>query len=351
MWVLLVLGVIAAISFFYLRGENLAAFDRPAGQSFASGAPPNAEHKAVAESLKTGMGSLGIGKLSGKERLYRMREYMDNLSVGKEFTASFTPVDAGGIAAEWVLAPGANPARRLLYLHGGAFTMGSAQSHRNITRKFSEISNAAVLAIDYRLMPEHPRRSGIEDCRSAYHWILQNGPNGAAPLEALYLAGDSAGGNLALSTVAWARDNGLRAANAVVALSPATDSSFTSPSLKTNIRTDTMLGPVFGKLGRVPVVALWWLAWAQMRMSPGNPVISPVFGNLSGLPPILVHASEAEMLLDDARRYVNKAAAAGSPVKLQTWAHVVHVWHMFDPELTEAREAFEQIRLFLAEYP
>ena len=132
----------------------------------------------------------------------------------------------------------------------------------------------------------------------------------------------------------------------MVALSPATDSSLDSPSLKSNMDTDPMLGPLFRSLAKVPRRVLLWGGWAQNRMRPSHPAISPVFGDLSRLPPVLVHASEAEMLFDDSRRYVNKAVAHGSPVTQQTWSHVVHVWHFFYPTLNEGREAFEEIRKF-----
>jgi acetyl esterase/lipase len=161
------------------------------------------------------------------------------------------------------------------------------------------------------------------------------------------VAGDSAGGNLTLSLLSWIRDQGLRAPNAAVALSPATDASLGSPSLTGNMATDPMLGPLFKPLAKVPRTVLLWGAWLQTRMRPNHPVVSPVFGDLSGLPPLLLHASESEMLIDDSRRFVNKAAAAGSPVTLQTWNHMVHVWHIYYPQLPEAHQAFAEIGKFL----
>ena len=110
--------------------------------------------------------------------------------------------------------------------------------------------------------------------------------------------------------------------------------------------SDAMLGPLFQSLNKVPSSLLRWGAWFGNRVRPSHPVISPVFGDLSNLPPVLVQASEAEILLDDSRRYVNKAAAAGSPVRLQTWSHMVHVWQIFYPELPEGRDALEEIRSF-----
>ncbi|MBF7730678.1 alpha/beta hydrolase [Pseudomonas sp. N040] len=334
-----------------LAGPDLAAFDLPGSaaearrQRFATGESLNAEHRQVLKLL--GELSAQTRKLPLSQHLKFLRRFMDSLSEGHTLTARFVPVDAGGVKAEWVLAPGADSSRRTLYIHGGAWAMGSPLSHRVITNKFSELTGGAVLAIDYRLMPEHPRRAGIEDCRTAYRWILDNGPEGPQPVSALVVAGDSAGGNLTLSTVAWARDQQLRPANAVVALSPATDGTMSGKTLKSNLATDAMLGPLFAPLTRLPHSALLWLTFLLNRQRPCNPVLSPIHGDLAGLPPVLIQASEDEMLLDDAQRYQNKALAAGSPVTLQTWRHVVHVWHMFDPQLSEARQAFEQIGQFL----
>ena len=276
-----------------------------------------------------------------------LRKYMDGMFADRQFDASFTPVDAGGVPAEWVLAPGADAARRTLYIHGGAFMMGSPRSHRTLTSQFSALTGGAVLAIDYRLMPEHPRRAGIDDCRSAYRWMLEHGPHGAQAASAVFIGGDSAGGNLTLSLIGWVRDQGLRAPDAVVALSPLTDATMASPSMRANIESDAMLGPLFGKMARVPKALLLCMGWLQTRINPSDPIVSPLRGDLSRLPPVLLQASECEMLVDDSRRYANRAAAAGSPVTLQTWAHMVHVWQIFNPELPEARQALQQIGEFL----
>ena len=106
-----------------------------------------------------------------------------------------------------------------------------------------------MLAIDYRLMPEHPRRAGIEDCRTAYRWMLEHGPDGAAPAQAVFVAGDSAGGNLTLSLIAWVRDQGLRAPDAAVALSPLTDATLASPSLRTNVAQRSHARPAVRQAG------------------------------------------------------------------------------------------------------
>ena len=346
-WVLLIIVAFAAFTIFRLRGSNLSKFDAPLGQRFPGGPEASDEHDAVVASLAVNSGP--IQRASRKKRLGLMREYMDSMSEGLELASTITPLNAGGVPAEWVVAPGADPSRRVLYIHGGAFMMGSPRSHRNITNRFSEVSGAAVLAIDYRLMPENRRKSGIEDCRQAYTWIIDNGPDGPGPASKVYIGGDSAGGNLTLTLIAWVRDQALRQPDAAVALSPVTDGTFTSPTLKRNMDTDAMLGPLFRDLAKVPVWILLWVSWLQNRIVPSSPLVSPALGDLSGLPPTLVQASEAEILYGDAIRYVNKAVAAGSPARLQSWPYMVHVWQFFYPRLTEAGEAWDEIGKFIAE--
>jgi acetyl esterase/lipase len=257
-----------------------------------------------------------------KDNIQAARAVIDRMSDGRDYISEFSPVDAGGVQAEWVVAPGADSTRRVLYIHGGGFIMGSPKSHRTITSKFSEVAGCAVLAIDYRLLPEYKHMDCVADCRTAYQWILENGPDGPGKITQLFIGGDSAGGNLSLSLIAWMRDNGLRAPEAVVVLSPLTDTTFSGASIRDNEDTDVMLKPVMRALNKMPkFIKSWWVVWAQ--------------------------ASEAEMLLDDARRYVYKACAAGSPVKLQTWTDMVHVWQIFDPDLPQAAEAWVEIGKFL----
>jgi acetyl esterase/lipase len=347
--ILAILVILWAVSGSLMKGEDLSAYDKSANgeawQSFPGHDGPSEGHwEAVAAVEQFGRQAMGV---SQKERLVLLRRFMDDMGRNREYCSEFVPVDAAGVPAEWVLAPGADASRRVLYIHGGAFIAGSPLSHRNITSRFSEICGAAVLAIDYRLMPENRRRDGIEDCRTAYRWILENGPDGAQSVSYLMVSGDSAGGNLGLSLSAWVRDQGLRAPDAVVAFSPTVDGTFSSPSVAGNMRSDIMLGPMFSLLLKIPAPIRRWAFLLQNRFSPANPVVSPVFGDLSGLPPTLIQVSEAEMLLDDARRYVNKARASGSPAVVQSWAHMLHVWQIFYPEVREAADAWEEIQNFL----
>jgi len=311
----------------------------------------SAEHFAAIESLGEMSGALQ--GTSRKQQLQLMRDYMDAMGDGVEFDGEIIrlgPLQIAGatVSGEWIVPPGADESKRLLYIHGGAWIAGSPASHRAITTKYARLLGGAVFSLDYRLMPEHSRQAGIDDCRAAYTWILDNGPRGESAPRELFVSGDSAGGNLSLSLSAWIRDEGLRPPNGVIALSPATDGTLASPSMKANVSTDHMLGPMFGKMAKVPKFLLRIMGLFSNRIRPNHPMVSPVYGDLSGLPPTLVHASAHEMLLDDAVRYANKASVQGSPVELQVWNDMLHVWHIFvRDDLPEALEAFTEIDRFL----
>ncbi len=343
-WVLIVVLALLCFTYLKLRGEDFSRYDSqliPQPREPASDA--NAEViRTVEQLLATSHGQ------RGRERLQTMRAAMDSMGEGHAFECRFESVDHDGVRGEWVVPPGVDHTRRLLYIHGGAWVAGSPLSHRVITNRLAITANAAVFSLDYRLLPEHKRQAGIDDCRRAWEWLQQHGPEGMEPATLMGVAGDSAGGNLTLSLVGWLKDSGGRQADFAIGLSPVTDLTFSAPSLAANCKSDVMLGPQFGILTRLPQPLVWWSVLLMHRMYPPNPVLSPLRGDLSGLPPILLQASECEMLLDDARRYVVRAQEAGSPVQLQTWPHMVHVWQIFDDKLPEAREAFDAIGEFIA---
>lgn len=343
LWILLaVVALIVAATFLLFRVHDLSRFD--GGDWAVREVAPNPAHDEVMARIKD-MGRASRG-LKGKARLIALRNHLDSLGEGVDVTSDIRHSDQP--RGEWVIAPGADTRRRVLYIHGGAWAAGSPRSHRAITDKFSHLANAAVFALDYRLMPEHRFMDGIRDCRQAYTWLLNHGPEGEEKAEFMVVAGDSAGGSHTLSLLAWIRDNGVRQADAAVALSPSTDLTLTAPSNRENIRTDALLGPVFGGLSKIPLPVLWWGTLAAFRISPTNPAASPLRGNLNDLPPTLIHASTTEMLLHNATRYAAKARSEGSPVEVHTWQNMVHVWHIFSPLLPEAEQAFEDIQEFLA---
>ena len=351
-WLLALVTLLLAIwafARFYLGGRNLSAFDVPVYDPVRDA--PSPEHSEVLHLL----GEMGksVHGLRGRERLYRLRELFHHMSDDVDLTGvSIAPADADGVPGEWVIPDGYDGQGRLLYIHGGAFVLGSATGYRRVTAQLARRTGLAVLAIDYRLMPEYRRRDGIVDCQTAYRWMLENEPTGHSAANSVFIAGDSAGGNLTLMLIAWIRDQKfgdekLRQADGAIALSPATDSAFASPSLKHKAEEDPMLGPLAAMVNRVPRSLLLLFAWINGRIRPCDPVVSPVRGSLADLPPVLVQASEAEILIDDARRYVNKARHEGTPAELETWHGMIHVWQAFAGHLPEADEAYDRISAFI----
>ncbi|MBQ0834191.1 alpha/beta hydrolase [Marinobacter sp.] len=342
LWIIaVVILLVVALTLLVFRMEDLSHLDRE--EYSVREASPSAENQNVLERLKE-MRRAGKG-LRGKARLLALRKHMDSLSDGLDLQSEFR--QSNSPKGEWVIAPGTDAQRRILYIHGGAWAAGSPRSHRSITDRLSRAANAAVFAVDYRLMPEHRFMDGVRDCRKAYTWLLENGPDGASEAAFIMVAGDSAGGSHTLGLLAWVRESGLRQADGAVAFSPSTDLTLSAPSNRSNISTDPMLGPMFGSLSKIPRPVIWWATLAAFRISPTSPVASPLLGSLANLPPVLIQASDSEMLLDNARRYAAKARAEGSQVELHTWPGMVHVWQIFTPMLPEAEEAFADIELFI----
>jgi acetyl esterase/lipase len=346
-------AAVAAVTKFHLKGENLSKYDREFDLHFNS--DPNSQGvKDVSEYLiENFIKPAQEGKRD--EQLSAKRERFEKKGLVRDFPASFTRftiTDMGvpDLTGEWIQAKGADPDKRILYLHGGAYMVGSAISHRSITSQLSNRTGCTVCAIDYRLMPENPRSAPIEDARAAYRWILENGPKGQAPIEKFAIAGDSAGGNLTLTTINWARDAGVRQADAVAALSPATDSTASSPSIRANLESDLMLQPLVRPMLKIPLWIMLWASWKTNGYKPSDPRISPIHDKLSGLPPILVQASDTEILADDAKRYVVKAQKAGTDARLQLWNHMPHVFQAFDQMLPEAGDALQEIANFFGKH-
>jgi acetyl esterase/lipase len=325
-------------------GSNHSQYDHPRPSPVMLQLEESAAHKKLTTLIQDDRAN--SPKLGRKEMLAYMRVQMDDRGLAHQIDAQIEAVDADGVRGEWAVSPNSNPNRRVLYVHGGAYMVGSPRSHRLIAARMSQAANAAVFMVEYRLLPESKRIAGIEDCRNAYLWVLGNGPNGSNDADALIVAGDSSGGNIALSLLAWARDTNQRAADLAVMFSPQTDLTLASPSLSSNAQTDVMQGASFGPIVKAPKFIGLGFSYLMHRINPKNPNVSPLLGNLNGLPPMLFQISNVEMFLDDAVRYTNKANAQGSSVTLQVWPFALHVWQAF--QLPESDEAFREVESFVA---
>ena len=243
-------------------------------------------------------------------------------------------VKVGEIPCEWVLAPGADPDVRLLYLHGGGWVSGSGGNYLPLAADISVAAKCAVLLPDYRLAPEHPFPAGLEDCIAAHEWLIGNGPGGPGKAKATFIAGDSAGGNLTLATLLALRDRRRSLPAGGIALSAATDFTLASDSLK------TVHDPIISAR-TMPEFRNRYLG----ETDPRNPLASPVFGDYRGIPPLLIQVGEHEMLRDDSVRVAKKAVADGISVKFEVWSGMVHVFQIRG--LPESREAIAQIAEFM----
>lgn len=246
------------------------------------------------------------------------------------------PVDAGGIPAEWVSAPGADPNSVVYYLHGGGYTIGSITSHREMVSRISRASGARALLIDYRLAPEHPFPAGLEDALTAYRWLLAQGVDPAR----ITIGGDSAGGGLTLATLLTLRDAGDPLPGAAVLISPFTDVEGTGESARTRAEADPMI-----KLEALQAVRDAYIPGGD----PKDPLVSPYLADLTGLPPMLVLVGDAEVLLDDSTRLAKKAKADGVDVTLEVWDEMIHAWPFFAAVLPEGQQAIDRLGAFIRE--
>jgi monoterpene epsilon-lactone hydrolase len=245
------------------------------------------------------------------------------------------PVTAGGRPAEWIRPAGAREDTALLYLHGGGYVIGSPRSHRHLAEAIARSAGIACLLPDYRLAPEHPFPAAVDDALAAYRSLVDE--RKIAPGR-ITVAGDSAGGGLTVATLVGIREAGLPLAGAAVCISPWTDLTCSAPSYETKAATDPMVARP-----EITTMAQHYLG----ATDPRTPLASPLFADLRGLPPILIHVGSEEVLLDDAARLADRARAAGVDATIEVWEPMIHVWHWFLPWLDEAQAAVEKIGAFL----
>ncbi|MGH9171167.1 MAG: alpha/beta hydrolase [Acidimicrobiales bacterium] len=249
--------------------------------------------------------------------------------------ATFETADVGDVPAEWIRPAGCDPSRVVLYLHGGGYVQGSIASHRKLAAHISAACRSTGLIIDYRLAPEHPFPAGLDDAMTAYHWLLERGIKS----KDIVVAGDSAGGGLALALALNLRDQGMELPGALVCLSPWTDLASTGDSIETNRSLDVFIEP-----GESEAVA-WYLGDGGADVK--DPLVSPLYADYSGMPRLLIQVGSHEVLLDDSTRVAEKAKAAGVDVTIEVWPEMQHVFQMVVGTIPEAGEAVAQIGTWL----
>src|SRR6516165_1747654 len=244
------------------------------------------------------------------------------------------PVTANGVRAEWTSTPGDNRDAALLYVHGGGYVIGSLDSHRHLVSEAGRAAQAWTLALDYRLAPEHPFPAAVEDALAGYRFLLSRGYRA----ERVAIAGDSAGGGLVVSAMLAIRDAGLPQPVCGWCISPWVDLEAMGETMSTKAGAD----PTVQKAGILDMARLY-----LNGADPRSPLAAPIYANLAGLAPLLIQVGAAETLLDDAIRLAKAAGTADVRVDLQIWPEMIHVWHLFHPELSAGRRAIEEAGSFI----
>lgn len=269
---------------------------------------------------------------------------IDNLRAGfEQWSAQYLPpppelvtepVDADGVPAVWAYLPNTSSARTVFHLHGGGFSLGTPTSYRGLAAGLSRAADARVLLVDYRLAPEHPYPAGPQDAATAYRWLVKNEADPARTV----VSGDSAGGAVAVDLLVELRENGDRLPAAAVCLSGFFDLTLSGESMDRLADRDPMV-----KRPMAANMAAGYLMGQDAKAA------SPLFADLTGLPPMLLLAGTWEALMDDTTRLAERARAAGVDVTVELGEQMYHVWPAMWSFLPEARAAMELIGRFVRE--
>jgi len=247
----------------------------------------------------------------------------------------FERVDADGVPGEWLLRGDASDGRVVLYLHGGGYGLGSVDTHRDLVARLCRAARASALSVEYRLAPEAPFPAQVEDATRAYRWLVRQG---VSPRR-IVIVGDSAGGGLTLAALVLLRDAGDALPAAGVCLSPWVDLEALGATMDENARFDYISRRAIHQ-------------YTSRFVDPRDvrhPLAAPLYADLRGLPPLLIQAGSAEVLLDDSRRIAARARDAGVDVTLRVWEDMIHVWQLFAFLVPQGAAAIEEIGDFVRE--
>jgi acetyl esterase/lipase len=267
------------------------------------------------------------------ERRQRIEEVGTHWPVAPDI--ELQPVDLDGVPGEWSIAPGSDEARVLMFFHGGGYCSGSLISHRRMVTEAGRAAGMRTLAVDYRLAPEHPFPAALEDALAAWRWLRRQG----ITAHRIIVGGDSAGGGLSVALI-----NALLAADQEAPacawlVSPWTDLTLSGTTLQTKDAVDPLIHK--GYLAELAE------AYVPTGVDRRDPRLSPLFADLRGLPPTLVQVGSEETLLADATRFAEAAGAAGVPVTLEIWPHMIHAWPLWNAGLSAGRDALANAGAFM----
>jgi acetyl esterase/lipase len=246
--------------------------------------------------------------------------------------ATYTSVTGRGVPMEWIQMPGVAEDRVFYFIHGGGYYRGTVATSRSPAAELSAVCGARTLSVDYRLAPEHPFPAAVDDVVAGYLWLLEQGIDA----KRIVVGGISAGGGLTVALLLALKKSGDPLPAGAVPLSPWLDLTQGGTSFRSKAAEDPIISKAY--LDRM---AGYYLA----GQDPNHPLASPLFGDLKGLPPLLIQVGTAETLLDDSTAFARRAKEAGVDVRLEEWEGLVHGWHGF-PQLPETRQAMARIGEF-----
>ena len=285
---------------------------------------------------------MGQRPLNPNATLEEMRAGMEAGSFPATEAATVTSVDANGVPGEWVTVPESDPNRRLLYVHGGGYVMGSPVTHRRLCEGIARAGECAVLNLDYRMAPEHVFPAAVDDAMAGLQFMQENGPDGPGAADSVFVGGDSAGGGLMLATLLAAREQGVAMPDGGVGISVWSDLAITGESIQTRSGVD----PLITDDSMVTNMAAMYLGEADAK----TPLASPLYADYAGLPPLILQVGDHEVLLSDTTRVAERARAAGVEVTEEVWDEMFHVWHAFAPMLPEGQQAIDRIGEFINQH-
>jgi acetyl esterase/lipase len=243
----------------------------------------------------------------------------------------------GNIAAEWLRPVGTTDDRAILYLHGGAYAMGSCATHRALASRIAVASQTPALLPEFRLAPEYPFPAALEDGVAVYRWLIEQG---VSP-QKIVVVGDSSGGGLAIALTVLLRDKGVPLPVAITCMSPWADLALTGESLRSHAKVDPICSFEESQLH-----SAYYIGEHDAR----EPLVSPIYADLHDLPPILIQVGDREILLSDSARLTERARKDGVHVELEVWRGMWHVWHLFARYMPEGQRAIDRIGAFIRKH-
>ena len=297
---------------------------------------PSEEYNQVVEAMRAQAAGMIEGELSIEEQRAAMEE---GFSFPLQDDVSLSPLVANGVPAEWTVLPNSDPNRRLLYVHGGGYVLGSIVTHRRLVADICRAAGCVALSLDYRLAPEHLFPAAVDDAIAGLEYVWANGPDGPGAASAVFVGGDSAGGGLTLAALLAARERGVRMPTGAIGLSAWADLAAGPEELSAFGLEDPTIPD-----NTVAITASQ--AWAAMYAGDADrsdPLLSPVFADYDGICPLLLQVGAVEMICRDTERVAARARDAGVEVTEEIWDDMFHVWQAFAPMLPEGQQAINHI--------